>query len=117
MKKLTIENWKELQPYIALADYHEYNSNAMTLLMWSNRYEAYFETYEHFALVYTKMPHHEPVWLMPYCALPYRKEALEMLAKRSEQLHIAFEVHSMTKEFKDWLIKGISPSVLIWDCS
>ena len=46
MKKLTIENWKELQPYIALADYHEYNSNAMTLLMWSNRYEAYFETYE-----------------------------------------------------------------------
>lgn len=54
MKKLTIENWKELQPYIALADYHEYNSNAMTLLMWSNRYEAYFETYEHFALVYTK---------------------------------------------------------------
>ena len=43
MKKLTIENWKELQPYIALADYHEYNSNAMTLLMWSNRYEAYFE--------------------------------------------------------------------------
>ena len=44
MKKLTIENWKELQPYIALADYREYNSNAMTLLMWSNRYEAYFET-------------------------------------------------------------------------
>ncbi|WP_270373020.1 GNAT family N-acetyltransferase [Longicatena caecimuris] len=116
MKKLTIENWKELQPYIALADYHEYNSNAMTLLMWSNRYEAYFETYEHFALVYTKMPHHEPVWLMPYCALPYRKEALEMLAKRSEQLHIAFEVHSMTKEFKDWLIKEYPQAFLIWDC-
>ena len=51
MKKLTIENWKELQPYIALADYREYNSNAMTLLMWSNRYEAYFMAYAILCLV------------------------------------------------------------------
>lgn len=35
MKKLTLENWQELQPYIALADYHEYNSNTVTMLMWT----------------------------------------------------------------------------------
>ena len=45
MKKLTLENWQELQPYIALADYHEYNSNTMTMLMWTSMYEVYFETY------------------------------------------------------------------------
>ena len=38
MKKLTLENWQELQPYIALADYHEYNSNTMTMLMWTSMY-------------------------------------------------------------------------------
>ena len=33
MKKLTLENWQELHPYIALADYHEYNSNTVTMLI------------------------------------------------------------------------------------
>ena len=65
MKKLTLENWQELQPYIALADYHEYNSNTMTMLMWTSMYEVYFETYPNYAIAYTCMPHREPVWLMP----------------------------------------------------
>lgn len=116
MKKLTVENWKELQQYINLADYHEYNSNAMTLLMWSNRYEAYFETYEDFALVYTKMPHRKPVWLMPFCALEHRKKAVTMLKKRCEELAVPYEIHSMTKEFKDWLMQEYPFEFLIWDC-
>lgn len=60
MKKLTLENWQELQPYIALADYHEYNSNTMTMLMWTSMYEVYFETYPNYAIAYTCMPHREP---------------------------------------------------------
>ena len=79
MKKLTLENWQELQPYIALADYHEYNSNTMTMLMWTSMYEVYFETYPDYAIAYTCMPHREPVWLMPYCTRDHRFEAVHAI--------------------------------------
>lgn len=116
MKKLTLENWQELQPYIALADYHEYNSNTMTMLMWTNMYEVYFETYPDYAIAYTCMPHREPVWLMPYCTRDHRFEAVHAIRAYSQKHGIAFEIHSMTKEFKNWLVDTYPMEFLIWDC-
>ena len=116
MKKLTLENWQELQPYIALADYHEYNSNTMTMLMWTSMYEVYFETYPDYAIAYTCMPHREPVWLMPYCTRDYRFEAVHAIRTYSQKHGIAFEIHSMTKEFKNWLVDTYPMEFLIWDC-
>ena len=116
MKKLTLENWQELQPYIALADYHEYNSNTMTMLMWTSMYEVYFETYPNYAIAYTCMPHREPVWLMPYCTRDHRFEAVHAIRTYSQKHGIAFEIHSMTKEFKNWLVDTYPMEFLIWDC-
>lgn len=116
MKKLTLENWQELQPYIALADYHEYNSNTMTMLMWTSMYEVYFETYPDYAIAYTCMPHREPVWLMPYCTRDHRFEAVHAIRTYSQKHGIAFEIHSMTKEFKNWLVNTYPMEFLIWDC-
>jgi len=116
MKKLTLENWQELQPYIALADYHEYNSNTMTMLMWTSMYEVYFETYPDYAIAYTCMPHREPVWLMPYCTRDHRFEAVHAIRTYSQKHGIAFEIHSMTKEFKNWLVDTYPMEFLIWDC-
>ena len=93
MERLTIENYKQLEPYIKDADYNEYNSNIVTMLMWQGSYPVYFSCYEHFALVYNKMPHREPVWLMPYCKKEYRKEAVDKKKELSEQEHISFEIH------------------------
>lgn len=116
MKKLTLENWQELQPYIALADYHEYNSNTVTMLMWTSMYEVYFETYPDYAIAYTCMPHREPVWLMPYCTRDHRFEAVHAIRTYSQKHGIAFEIHSMTKEFKNWLVNTYPMEFLIWDC-
>lgn len=116
MKPLTLENYTELQPYIALADYNEYNSNIVTMLMWNNRYETYFETFDTYALVYNKMPHREPIWLMPYTDEAHRKEAVEKIKERSELDGISFEIHSMTKAFKNWLQDTYPNEFLIWDC-
>lgn len=116
MERLTIENYKQLEPYIKDADYNEYNSNIVTMLMWQGSYPVYFSCYEHFALVYNKMPHREPVWLMPYCKKEYRKEAVDKIKELSEQEHISFEIHSMIKEFKDWLQETYPNEFLIWDC-
>ena len=62
------------------------------------------------------MPHREPVWLMPYCKKEYRKEAVDKKKELSEQEHISFEIHSMIKEFKDWLQETYPNEFLIWDC-
>lgn len=116
MKKLTINNWNELAPFMQQADYHEYNSNPMTLLMWSNHYEVHFETFAHFALCYTTMPGHDPVWLMPFCRASYCKEAMETLKKFSKTYSIPYGIHSMTKAFKNWLMQEYPLQFLIWNC-
>lgn len=116
MKTLTIDNWNELASFMKQADYHEYNSNPMTLLMWSNRYEVQFETFEHFALASSKMPGRHPIWLMPFCEMEYRKEAMDKLKELSTQYQIPYGIHSMTKEFKDWLLDQYPLEFLVWDC-
>ena len=116
MKRLTLENFKELEPYIKAADYNEYNSNIVTMLMWQTRYPVYFACYPHFALVYNQMPNMDPVWLMPYCKKEYRREAVEKIKELSVELGIGFEIHSMIKEFKDWLMEAYPKQFLIWDC-
>lgn len=116
MKTLTLENYKELQPYIRLANYREYNSNTMTMLMWSSMYAVHFETYGHYAIAYTQIPGRTPVWLMPYCAVEDRCEAIAQIKAQSEKLSLPFEIHSMTKEFKDWLQETYPDEFLVWDC-
>ena len=116
MKKLSIENYHELQAYINLAHYPECNSNTMTLLMWSNQYEVYYECYEDFALVYSQTFHHSGVWLMPYCLKENRKKAILQMEKRSQELGIDFHIYSMTKEFKTWLQESFPQSFFAWNC-
>ena len=116
MKRLTLENRHELQPYIEQADYNEYNSNIITMLMWSYMYEVQFEIFEHFALVYTSMPKRAGIWMMPYCKKEYRNEALVKMKELSTTLSIPFEIHSMTLEFKNWLQEQFPLDFLFWDC-
>ncbi|MEG0527057.1 MAG: GNAT family N-acetyltransferase [Longicatena sp.] len=116
MKKLTLENKDELSPYIKQADYNEYNSNIITMLMWSSMYEVYFETFEHYAIAYTKMPNHPTIWMMPYCTKEYRKKAMQTIQVYSSTLGMEFEIHSMTLEFKNWLQENYPDEFLVWDC-
>lgn len=116
MRKLTLENQNELQPFIAKADYNEYNSNIVTMLMWSTSYEVYFDTFENYAISYIRMPHHPTVWMMPYCEACYRKEAVEKIREISQQEDIPFEIHSLTLEFKNWLQEAYPDQFLVWDC-
>ena len=91
MEKLTLKNWQRLQPYTALADYHEYNSNPMTMLMWSNKYEVYFKTTPKYAIVYITIPDRSPIWLMPFCKKEDRKEAVKAIQEYSSKIQIDFE--------------------------
>lgn len=103
MKRFTIEDYHILKPYIDISDYHEYNSNPITMLMWDFQYHVYYEIFEHYALVYTQEEGDDIEWLTPYCDKPYRHEALQKMKEYSEQMNVPFVFHSMNQEFKDWM--------------
>ena len=105
MKRFTIQDYHILKPYVDISDYHEYNSNIATMLMWDFQYHVYYEVFEHFALVYTQEEGDVIEWLPPYCAPQYRHEALAKMKEYSIQLNTPFVFHSLNKEFKDWIIK------------
>lgn len=101
MKKLEPGDYQTLQHFLKLADYCEYNSNLVTMVMWNHLYEIQIEKHEHFVLLLVNY-HHRLGWLMPLCEKQYRRKAIDAMKQYSEENHLAFEIHSMTHEFKQW---------------
>lgn len=101
MKKLESSDYEKIKHFLKLADYCEYNSNLVTMVMWNHLYEIQIETHEHFVLLLVNY-HHRLGWLMPLCEKKYRHDAIKAMKQYSENNHIAFEIHSMTQEFKQW---------------
>lgn len=104
MKELTIDAIDELQPYIDAAQYNEYNSNVMTMLMWNPLYPVTYELYDHYALVQW---HNEDdySWMMPLCDKQYRKEAFDTMMAYDKKHRHDFYVASIIEEFKEWSMK------------
>lgn len=101
MKKLTLENYSILNQLSKLANYEEYNSNIVTMLMWNHYYEIYYELCDHYAVILVKYPT-KYAWLMPLCEKSYLKEAFEHMKQYSFDHNFTFEVHGMTQEIKDY---------------
>lgn len=101
MKKLTYENYQELQHYINQSNYNDYNANSMTLLLWIDKWPIYFETYEHFALVCFEMDQ-ELIYLMPFCHQDYLQLAFSTLINQAKD---TCKIYGMNKEVKDFLVE------------
>ena len=71
MKKLTFENYSELNQLSKLANYEEYNSNIVTMLMWNHYYEISYELFDHYAVILVKYPNK--------CAINYKKKIIIIL--------------------------------------
>lgn len=104
MKPLTLENYKELLPYLEIANYKEYNSNIITLLMWNHHYHMYFETTDTYALICSK-DEKKLLWLAPHCKKEYRKDAMEAMMRISKEMQVPFSVCALVKEFRDWILE------------
>lgn len=102
MKALQLENKDELLPYLKLANYGEYNSNIVTLLMWDHDWEIYFEIHDNFALLLSKYEMGY-LWMMPQCLPEYIPEALTAMKKYGEEHGIPFVLHEITRDFQTHL--------------
>lgn len=102
MKKLTINNMHELQPWIALAGYEDCNANVVTMLMWQYPYPFYFEVHAHFALVCFHIEaEDETYWYMPFCAEEYRMEAVSAMLAYGRQHGIPARMSCLSREWRD----------------
>ena len=102
MELLSIDNYILLKPWIQKANWKEYNSNIVTMLMWNKSFPIYFQIYSHFALV-CFMRKKDKHWFMPFCEKQHLKEATDTLITLSKEEHIPLSVHSITQEYKDFL--------------
>lgn len=119
MKKLTIDNMHELQPWIALAGYEDCNANVVTMLMWQYPYPFYFEVHAHFALVCFHIEaEDETYWYMPFCAEEYRMEAVSAMLAYGRQHGIPARMSCLSREWRDWLAEHFQDQVVFdirWD--
>ena len=119
MKKLSIENYQELQPWIQSAGYEDCNANIVTMLMWQYPYPFFFQIYDHFALAYFKIEKTGDIyWYMPFCTLEYRKEAIEAMLAYSKEHNILPRMTSVSKDWRNWLQKEYHGKILFhkeWD--
>lgn len=101
MKRLTLENYSRLNHLSRLANYEEYNSNIVTMLMWNHYYKIYYELFDNYALILVEYPNLY-AWLMPLCDKKYLKEAFESMKQYSFDHNIDFVVHGLTQDVKEY---------------
>ena len=101
MKRLTLENYSKLNHLSRLANYEEYNSNIVTMLMWNHYYKIYYELFDNYALILVEYPNLY-AWLMPLCDKKYLKEAFESMKQYSFDHNIDFVVHGLTQDVKEY---------------
>ena len=101
MKKLNKEDLPKLKEFSKKAQYNEYNSNVVTMVMWDHVYEIFYELHENFALILVNY-HHRFGWLMPLCDEKYLTEAFIEMNRYSCEHHIPYEIHGMNQKLKDY---------------
>lgn len=101
MKKLNKEDLPKLKEFSNKAQYNEYNSNVVTMVMWDHVYEIFYELHENFALILVNY-HHRFGWLMPLCDEKYLTEAFIEMNRYSCEHNIPYEIHGMNQKLKDY---------------
>ena len=86
MKKLTIDNLHELQPWNRLAGYEDCNANVVTMLMWQVPYPFFFEGPRAISQLacFRIEAENEWYWYMPFCAEEHRMEAIQAMLAHEE---------------------------------
>ena len=56
IQNITLNESSGLNELSKLANYEEYNSNIVTMLMWNHYYEISYELFDHYAVILVKYP-------------------------------------------------------------
>lgn len=98
MKKLKLEDYQIIKPYLDLANYEGYNSNFVTMMMWNHEYHIEYEIHEHFMVM---LHNYKGIrfWSMPFTSSHYYKQAIDYMIQYSQQHHFEFIIDCAIEDF------------------
>lgn len=98
MKELKLEDFKNVQPYLDMANYEGYNSNFVTMMMWNHEYHIQYEIHDHFLIM---LHNYKGIyfWAMPFTCPKYYQEAIDYMISYSQLHHFEFILDCAIEEF------------------
>jgi len=113
MKKLKLEDYQIIKPYLDMANYEGYNSNFVTMMMWDHEYHIQYEIHDHFLIMLHNYKGTK-IWAMPFTTEEFYQEALHYMVTYSHQHHFDFMIDCAIEEFV-FKIKNICPNQFIFE--
>ncbi len=98
MKKLELEDYSIIKPYLDMANYEGYNSNFVTMMMWNHEYHIQYEIHEHFLVMLHNYKGWQ-FWAMPFTTPEYYKEAIDYMISYSQNHHFDFMIDCAIEDF------------------
>lgn len=100
MKKLTLEDYSIIKPYLECANYEGYNSNFVTMIMWNHEYHIEYEIHDHYMIM---LHNYKGVrfWAMPFTTPEYYDEAIEYMRNYSKTHCFDFIIDCAIESFVD----------------
>lgn len=113
MKKLKIEDYHLIKPFLDMANYEGYNSNFVTMIMWDHEYHIEYEIHEHYLVM---LHNYKGVyfWAMPFTTPQYYQEAIDYMIEYSAQHHFEFMIDCAIESFVE-MIKPIYHDQLLFE--
>lgn len=112
MKKLKLEDYFKIKPYLDMANYEGYNSNFITMMMWNHEYHIQYEIHNHFLIM---LHNYKGIyfWAMPFTTPKYYKEAINYMINYSQKHDFEFMIDCATEEFVN-ILKTIDDGKLLY---
>ncbi len=112
MKKLKLEDYSKIKPYLDMANYEGYNSNFITMMMWNHEYHIQYEIHNHFLIM---LHNYKGIyfWAMPFTTPKYYKEAINYMIDYSQKHDFEFMIDCATEEFVN-ILKTIDDGKLLY---
>lgn len=98
MKKLKLEDYQIIKPYLDMANYEGYNSHFVTMMMWNHEYHIEYEIHEHFLVMLHDYKGCR-FWAMPFTSPQYYHEAIDYMIDYSQQNGFDFMIDCAIESF------------------
>ena len=99
MKKLKLEDYPIIKPYLDIANYEGYNSNFVTMMMWNHEYHIEYKIINNKFLIMLHNYKGIRFWSMPFTTPKYYKEAIDYMIQYSHYHQFDFLIDCATKQF------------------
>ncbi len=102
MKRLTIDDYEKLKPYLELSTFEGYNYDFTTLMMWNEVYKTEYEIHENFMIILHTFRNMR-FFIMPFCKKQYINDAIVYMVDYARSHDFEFQVDSVSPQCRKYI--------------